>query len=81
MRDMKFAISVPDRVFHAGERLARAKGISRSELYATALAEYLGVHDAAAITARLDALYAKESSALDPALARTQQQILTDEAW
>lgn len=81
MESMKIAISVPDKVFQAGERLARDKGISRSELYAHALSEYLSVHGAAAITARLDALYSKEDSRLDPALARAQQQHLTDEAW
>lgn len=78
---MKFAISVPDPVFQAGERLAREKGISRSELYARALADYLGVHGAASITARLDALYAEQPSQLDPALAAAQQTLLIDEAW
>jgi metal-responsive CopG/Arc/MetJ family transcriptional regulator len=81
MDPMKIAISVPDKVFKAGERLAREKGISRSELYTTALSAYLGVYGAAAITARLDALYGKEDSRLDPALAQAQQQVLTDEAW
>ena len=78
---MKIAISVPDKVFREGERLARDQGISRSELYSNALAAYLGVHGAAAITARLDALYAKEDSQLDPALAAAQQRSLVDEAW
>jgi metal-responsive CopG/Arc/MetJ family transcriptional regulator len=81
MDNMKIAISVPDRIFQAGERLAHDKGISRSELYANALSEYLGTHGAAAITARLDALYAKQDSRLDPALALAQQQLLPDEAW
>ena len=81
MHAMKFAISVPDRIFHAGERLARDKGISRSDLYARALADYLAVHGAEAITARLDALYAKEDSRLDSALDAAQQKLLTDEAW
>lgn len=81
MDPMKVAISVPDKVFKAGERLAREQGISRSELYANALSAYLGVHGAAAITARLDAVYSKEDSRLDPGLALAQQQILTDEAW
>jgi len=78
---MKFAISVPDKIFQAGERLAREKGVSRSELYATALQEYLGIHCAAAITARLDALYSKVDSHLNPAFVRAQQNIFTDEAW
>jgi metal-responsive CopG/Arc/MetJ family transcriptional regulator len=78
---MKIAISVPDKVFKAGERLARERGISRSELYTSALSAYLGVHGAAAITARLDALYSKEDSRLDPALSSAQHQQLIDEAW
>lgn len=78
---MKIAISVPDKVFKAGERLARDKGISRSELYTNALSAYLGVHGAAAITERLDALYGKEDSRLDPALALAQQRVFNDEAW
>jgi metal-responsive CopG/Arc/MetJ family transcriptional regulator len=81
MDPMKFAISVPDNIFKAGERLARDRGISRSELYAKALSAYLGQHGAEEITARLNALYSTQDSRLDPALARAQQQILTDEAW
>jgi metal-responsive CopG/Arc/MetJ family transcriptional regulator len=81
MDSMKIAISVPDRIFQAGERLAREKGISRSELYADALAEYLSVHGAAAITERLNALYAKQGSGLDPAWQRASDEVLPDEAW
>jgi metal-responsive CopG/Arc/MetJ family transcriptional regulator len=81
MDSMKIAISVPDKVFKAGERLAGEKGISRSELYSNALAAYLDVHGAAAITARMDALYSKHDSRLDPALSAAQLKLLTDEAW
>jgi metal-responsive CopG/Arc/MetJ family transcriptional regulator len=81
MESMKIAVSVPDEVFKAGERLARERGISRSELYTDALSAYLDVHVAAAITARLDALYGKEDSQLDPALSSAQHKLLTDEAW
>lgn len=78
---MKIAISIPDRIFHEGERLARERGISRSELYAKALSDYLTVHAAAAITARLNAVYEKEDSRLDPAWELAQQETLPDEAW
>jgi len=81
MDRMKIAISVPDKIFKAGERLAREQGISRSQLYTNALAAYLKVHGAAAITERLDSLYAKEDSHLDPALTAAQQRLLRDEAW
>jgi metal-responsive CopG/Arc/MetJ family transcriptional regulator len=81
METMKFAISVPDNIFKAGERMARDKGISRSELYAKALSAYLGEHGAEAITARLNAVYPAHDSRLDPALARAQLGVLADEAW
>ena len=55
MQPMKIAISVPDEVFKAGEHLARQLGVSRSQLYADALSEYLSVRGAAAVTAKLDA--------------------------
>lgn len=38
---MKTAISIPDDTFEAAERLARQRGLSRSELYAAAVREYL----------------------------------------
>lgn len=41
---MKTAISVPNRVFQHGERLAKRLELSRSELYSRALAEYLERH-------------------------------------
>jgi metal-responsive CopG/Arc/MetJ family transcriptional regulator len=41
---MKTAISIPDDLFEAAERLAEAAGKSRSALYAEALREYLSRH-------------------------------------
>lgn len=78
---MKIAISVPDEVFEAGEHLARQLGVSRSQLYSDALAQYLSARGSAEVTARLNAIYAANSSSLDPALARGQTKILADEAW
>ena len=37
---MKTAISLPDELFAAAEKLAERLGVSRSQLYATALAEH-----------------------------------------
>ena len=78
---MKIAISVPDEVFEAGEHLAQQLKLSRSQLYSDALAAYLSERGAAAVTARLNAVYASHSSALDSGLARAQSQVLADEAW
>ncbi len=41
---MKTAISIPDEVFHAAERMAKKAKRSRSELYSQALREYVARH-------------------------------------
>jgi metal-responsive CopG/Arc/MetJ family transcriptional regulator len=46
---MKIAISVPDEIFEAGERLAKQLGLSRSQLYADALSAYFSERGAAAV--------------------------------
>lgn len=78
---MKTAISLPDELFSAADVLADRLGVSRSELYATAVAEFLAKHTPSEITARLDQVYATEESALDPAFRRAQQRSLAQEAW
>jgi predicted transcriptional regulator len=78
---MKVAISLPDPVFHAAEQLAASLHKPRSQLYAEALAEYIGAHGARDITARLDRVYAAQASELDPALAAAQVAALGDETW
>lgn len=78
---MKVAISVPDDVFEAGEHLARQLGLSRSQLYADALSAYLSARGAAAVTAKLNAIYSKESSKADPAFSRAMLTRLANEAW
>jgi metal-responsive CopG/Arc/MetJ family transcriptional regulator len=81
MDSMKIAISVPDPIFKAGEHLAKQLGVSRSQLYADALAAYLSERGAAAVTARLNAVHAVNPAKLDPAFAAAQRAMLADEAW
>jgi len=38
---MKVALSIPDDLFESGESLSKRLGVSRSRLYATALAEFV----------------------------------------
>lgn len=79
---MKTAISIPDSVFRRAEAVAAAHGLSRSELYATALREYLDGSDSERITERLDAVYdEQQSSHLDSALARAQSSAIGREEW
>ena len=78
---MKVAISLPDPIFEAAERLAQELHMPRSRLYAEALSAYLNAHSGPAITAKLNAIYANESAAVEPALAQSQLKSLGHEAW
>ena len=78
---MKVAISLPDPVFRAAEILAASLRKSRSQLYAEALASYVGAHSAHNVTQRLNEVYAKEPSKLDPAWLKAQTRSLKRETW
>ncbi|MFT4197617.1 MAG: hypothetical protein QM601_06875 [Pseudoxanthomonas sp.] len=78
---MKVAISLPDAMFSAAEELAGRLRVSRSQLYAQALAEYLGKRQDALVTERLNAVHAAQESSVDPALAAAQFGAIGHEAW
>jgi len=78
---MKVAISLPDPLFDAAERLAEKLEKSRSALYSEAIAAFVERHDEASITAALDAIYEQHASTVDDALARAQLATSADEAW
>jgi metal-responsive CopG/Arc/MetJ family transcriptional regulator len=78
---MKTAISLPDPLFKSGDQLAKRLGVSRSELYARALAEYVAKHRASQYTDRLNAVYAAEESRMDPGVLAAQVRALPDESW
>lgn len=73
---MKTAISIPDPLFEAAEQFAKRMGLSRSELYAVALQEYLQAHKREQITKQLDAVYVDEDSSLDPLFVKLQTQAI-----
>lgn len=52
---MKTAISLPDETFDRASRRAKELGMSRSEFFSRAAANYLDELDAKSLTARLDA--------------------------
>ena len=80
-QDMKTAISIPDPIFSRAEKYARRRNMSRSALFAAAVAEYLEQHDDENVTTKLNGIYAREHSALDPALADMQSLSLGEEEW
>jgi metal-responsive CopG/Arc/MetJ family transcriptional regulator len=78
---MKTAVSLPDDVFAEAEALAESQGLTRSRLYTAALREYLARHQPDTVTAALDAVYASESSDIDPALGAAALRNLQRAEW
>ena len=80
---MKTAISIPDAIFEEAERVAKRRGVSRSELYAKAVDEYVKSERYLGVRERLDAVYGRdgEASRLDAALAAVQSVSLDQDDW
>jgi len=78
---MKTAISIPDQIFTAAEQTAKRLGISRSELYASAVRDYVESHMAEAVTEKLNQVYSAEESSLDTSLQSLQSSSLDREDW
>jgi metal-responsive CopG/Arc/MetJ family transcriptional regulator len=65
---MKTTISLPDDLFRLAERAARQLKMSRSQLYAAALSEFLERRQTKRVTGRLNAIYSQEPAKVDLAL-------------
>jgi metal-responsive CopG/Arc/MetJ family transcriptional regulator len=78
---MKIALSIPDELFESAETLSKRLGVSRSRLYATALADFVAKHRGRKVTERLNTLYANEESRLDPAVRRQQRRAVERNEW
>lgn len=78
---MKVALSIPDELFASGENLSKRLGVTRSRLYAIALAEFVAKNRGRKITERLDAVYRTEDGRLPPAIRRLQRRSLPRGPW
>jgi len=79
---MKTAISLADPLFKSADALARRLGVSRSELFANAVAEFIAQHDRTRLTERLNAVYADAANeAPDLGLAALQARSLPRDRW
>jgi predicted transcriptional regulator len=78
---VKTAVSVPDDLFRLADAAAKRLRVSRSQLYAAALAEYLGRQQTDAITERLNEVYSRLDAKLDPVLNDAQMASLDRESW
>ena len=76
---MKVAISVPDPLFEAAERMSKQLRLPRSQLYARALEMFVKSHRNAGVRESLEAVYGCESSELDPMFEDLQAEALREE--
>lgn len=78
---MKTAVSIPDPIFQEAEEVAQDLGISRSELYATALAELLKKRKHEKITEQINRVLENEESPLDAGFIELQARSIPYEEW
>ena len=78
---MSTAVSIPDDVYAEAEELVRRLKISRSELYAKALREYVARHDPDAVTAALNQVYGDGDAEPDPAVRAAAAETLKRIEW
>ncbi len=72
---MKTVIALADDLFQRAEAAARRLRVSRSELYAKAIAEFLKQLRGRAITERLNDVYSRRRAKLDSGLHRAQLKL------
>lgn len=80
---MKTAISIPDPIYEAAEKLAKRLGVSRSQLYSTAVNSLIEKYRYSGVTERLDAVYEvnPESGRLDQDIEELQSRSIAEEEW
>jgi hypothetical protein len=80
---MKTAISLPDAMFAAANRMAKRLGVSRSQLFQQAMQQYLGDQRQAGLTEALDKVYGADppASRLSPLLRKMELASLPREDW
>lgn len=79
---MKVAVSIPDDVFSQGEALAKRLSLSRSKLYARALAEYARNHKSDEdLTARINAALDQVGDEELEWVRRTSRRVFEQTEW
>jgi Ribbon-helix-helix protein, copG family len=83
LANMNTAISLPDPLFRAADRLAKRLGISRSELVQRALTLLIDEHESAIVTAALDGVYGRPDvpQGVDPVLMKLQLAAIKKDDW
>ncbi len=78
---MKTAISIPDDIFISADHLAKRLNMSRSELYARAIQQYIIEYRHTGVKEKLDQVYASENASVDSAVLNAQAISIPMEEW
>lgn len=78
---MKTAVSVPDDVFERAERLAKRENRSRSEVYSSALREYVARHAPDEVAEAMDRVLAEVGTGIDPFVTEVSRRTLESTEW
>jgi metal-responsive CopG/Arc/MetJ family transcriptional regulator len=72
---------MPDELFSQIEAAARRLRLSRSELYATAIAQFIESQRTDAVTDRLNEIYGQQSAMVDEAVQRAQLKTIEKNSY
>ncbi len=78
---MKTAVSISDETFLAAEKLAKERGLKRSQLYDMALKAFLKEQEDKAITEQLNKFYANFDEPPDPFLLEAARRTFLNTEW
>jgi hypothetical protein len=79
--NMKVAVSIPDDVFRAAERVSRRLRVPRSQVYSRALETFLRQHSGEEVTVKLNAVVGRLGPRADPAWEGLGVEVLRRERW
>lgn len=78
---MKTAISLPDDLFVIADDFAKSMGMSRSELYAVAVREYIANNAKADLVERINAVCDETNTSLPNDTASVARKKLLEAEW
>lgn len=78
---MKTAISIPDKLFLSAEQYAKSHGVTRSNLYSQAVAQFLEKHSRDKITQKLNEVYSDQPSEISKTITTLQLSSIEKEEW
>ena len=78
---MNAAISIPNPIFETCKQLSQKLGMSLDEFCTVALTAYIAEQQTTDVTDKLNQVYKRESSSIDPVLLKIQVASLGGETW